>query len=575
MTFNGWAVSLNGVMLISTCEVTQEDWDDLDCAPTTVLDGLTSIPDGLDLPGRRTEDVTYFQRDGVKHFSDWYEPRIITVQGILGPMDGNCPECGTVREQLQELVQAWKRGCCDTEIVIFSDCYGTVYESIPALGPSVFRYNLATAPEATRFVTGDLELGPLDWAAGGFATYSLQPAGGPSGGPATFARATSTSASPFGSLIWLNVAAAGSDPITAGSGVPVTEGEDYTWSAWMRSSTNGANFSVAYRFYDENGDAVGAQVDTVVATGVLANTWTRVDETVTVPVGATRVLFVVYTTGATIGMTTDVTGILFEQASITQDYFSGNTANSDPTPELGEEKVTNGWLGGVDESNSSQEIQVYVAGQNRELNGPFGAIGRPREFKYNWIDRKEQIVEFVASFHAVDHRLYVLDDCGNPGYAECVDIDPGVVTYSLCMSEGTGPYVGSKVICSAGAGVCMTTLVDSESVDPVELNVGGTERVFPTIVLSPNLSNPRVENITTGEYVAYSGVIGDTPVTINTEDGTAFDAEGNSLTHLLSGSLFLSLDPGNYEWRLVISGEPDEEAPGSAQVCWRDTVVNA
>lgn len=313
----------------------------------TVLDCLTETPDGLDLPGLRTEDATYYQRDGVTHFSDWYEPRLITIVGTLGPVDPcNCAAedpadctCLTVRQQLSELVQAWKRSCCDTELVIYPPC-----------------------------PTSD-------------------------------------------------------DPLE----------------------------------------------------------------------------------------------------------------------------------------------RIYV--------GPFGAVGRPREFKYRW-NRSHQAVDFVARFDAVDQRLYVLDECGTPGYTTCVDIDPGTLLLSRCYEDGTGDYTGTKVRCYSGAGRCYTNPVTSDdSVAPTELSVGGTEKVYPEITLYPPLIQPYVENITTGEYVQLDTTLtsDDLPVTINTENGTAFDAEGNSLTHLLRGSLFLSLYPGNYEWRLLSAGDN----PGYITVCFRDTVLNS
>lgn len=348
MTFDGWGIGLNGVLTVDGCNDSQTVWDDTGCFPMTVLDVLTETPDGLDLPGVRTEDVTYYQRDGVKHFSDWYEPRIVTIVGTLGPVVCECDAgdddecvCLTVRQQLSELVQAWKRTCCDTELVIYPPC---------------------------------------------------------------------------------------------------------------------------------------------------------------------------------------------------------------PTSDDNLERI---------------------------YTGPFGIVGRPREFKYRW-HRGHQALDFVAAFHAVDQRLYVLDECGTPGYTSCVQIDPGTQLMSVCFEDGSGAYAGEQVMCFGGGGFCFPTPVTSDdSVPPTEVEVGGTERVNPEIVFYPPFQNPYAENITTGEFVWLEQTADESgsPVTVNTEDGTAFDAEGNSLTHLLRGSLFLGMDPGNYEVRYLTSGEFEE--PGYATWCWRDTVVNA
>lgn len=339
MTFGGWAVSLNGVALVHGCGNSQAAWDALDCFPMTVLDAMDAPPEGLDLPDLRTEDVTYYQRDGAKHFSDWYEQRLITVTGTLGPItDEDCADpCLAIRTILFELVQAWKRQS-DTELVIYPPCV------------------------------------PSD------------------------------------------------DPLE----------------------------------------------------------------------------------------------------------------------------------------------RIYT--------GPYGAVGRPRQFKYRPLNRAETIFEFTALFVAVDQRLYVLDECGTPGYTNSVEIDPGVELFALCATE----VDGVKVLCANGEGLMCgsTPVVSDDSVLPTDVSVGGTEQVYPEIVLYPPLPRPYVQNYTTGEYVQLDAVLtdSDSPVTINTQEGTAFDSDGNSLTHLLRGSQFMALYPGNYEFRLLAAGEDVE---GYAVLSWRDTVVNA
>lgn len=500
MVFNGWAVALNDVTLVTNgCAVTQSDWDDLDCAPTQVLDGLTEIPSGLDLPGLRTEDVTYFQRDGVKHFSDWYLPRIVTVTGTLGPIsvddcvDGNC---STIREQLQDLVQAWKRTCCDTELVIFPDCYS------PDLTTGVNVYPDGTFDVDTDGWTGD--------------------------NGAAVARVTTPVHTGAGALrvTWVTDPVPYDDPTTTGQAAlgatyAATPGERYQVTAWLYAATGDPMPVLGVK------DPLD---DTIVYSDAAPadDTWHQVSVDFVVPEGGDLIPFVV---------------------------------NGEAT--------TAGQLAYVDDVEAMLYTDV-----DRTLNGPFGIVGRPREFKYQWRYRDDQIVDFVGRFDAVDQRMYVLDECGTPGYASCVDVDPGAQLLSTCFEDGTGPYAGEKVVCFGGGGFCFTNAVeDGTSVDPVTVQVGGTERVYPTITLFPTLISPTVENITTGDFITFDGTVGDLPVTINTEEGTAFDSEGNSLTHLLRGSLFLSLDPGNYEFRLLATGEPEE--PGFVQICFRSTVVSA
>lgn len=491
--FNGWAVTLNGVMVVHSCS-TQADWDELECSPATVLAALDQVPAGLDLPSLRTEDVTYFQRDGAKHFSDWYTPRMVTIQGTLGPAptDEDCVtgDCTTVREQLAELVQAWKRTCCDTELVVFTDCYSPDFTD----GTNVY-------PDGTFDVDADGWTG-VDGAA--------------------VARVTSPIHSGAGSLEieWGTDPVPYDDPATTGQTglgatlTGLTPGDVYLVSGWLYAAAGQPMPVLGVK--DTTGDGL-VYSDPVTAD----DTWHVVTIDYVVPASGEMVPFVV---------------------------------NGEAT--------TAGDLAYVDEVQAMKYASV-----NRTVNGPFGIVGRPREFKYNWLSRDDQIVEFVGRFDAVDQRMYVLDECGTPGYTRCVNIQPGSQLLSICMEDG---------VCFTGAGFCFTNSVAESggSVDPTEISVGGTEKVYPTITLYPGLASPTIENITTGEYIQYDGDIDTLPITINTEDGTAFDAEGNSMTHLLRGSLFLSLDPGNYEWRLLASGE-DVEDPGYATACWRPTVVSA
>lgn len=55
------------------------------------------------------------------------------------------------------------------------------------------------------------------------------------------------------------------------------------------------------------------------------------------------------------------------------------------------------------------------------INGPFGAIGRPRIGELTWRRGKRAIADFLGRFDARDHRLYILDADGTPGSGEvCV-----------------------------------------------------------------------------------------------------------------------------------------------------------
>lgn len=104
-----WLVELNGVLLSGRAEVAG-------------VGDLTNPPDGLGLPEIRTEDAAYPQRDGVKHFADWYGPRAITLADVWVCGDGcACPDA-VARSKVRQIVNAWRRACDDGELVITPPC---------------------------------------------------------------------------------------------------------------------------------------------------------------------------------------------------------------------------------------------------------------------------------------------------------------------------------------------------------------------------------------------------------------------------------------------------------------------
>lgn len=110
-----WGVKLGGVYLSGGSDHSLAGA----CEPLEPRGCLPEAPDGLGLPALRTEDVTYPQRDGVTHFSDWYEPRIITLAGVtVCPSD--CTSPLGVRQAVQDITSAWARQCQDSELVIYT-----------------------------------------------------------------------------------------------------------------------------------------------------------------------------------------------------------------------------------------------------------------------------------------------------------------------------------------------------------------------------------------------------------------------------------------------------------------------
>lgn len=306
----GWKVELNGVTLSGGSDPGHGT--------------LTTPPDGMGAPALRTEDVTYPQRDGVRHFSDWYSPRIITLTDVTVCNDG-CPGCPTARRKVHEIVNAWSRQCDDTELVIWTDC----------------------------------------------------------------------------------------------------------------------------------------------------------------------------------------------------------------PPDADDEE--------------------------RAFTGPYGVVGRPRAAEVRWERSNIGCASLLLRFDAVDHRLFVLEDDGEPGSgARCVELHPSSEGHCRTYPRCYDPEWCFDVTSGSGGGL-------------QDVTVTGSLCASPTITLYPSLTDPVIENTTTGETIGYRGTIpaGADPVVIDTETGTATQG-GASRTHLLTGDTRFTMDPGLSVLRMISFSSDDT---GWAELCWRPAVV--
>lgn len=202
-----------------------------------------------------------------------------------------------------------------------------------------------------------------------------------------------------------------------------------------------------------------------------------------------------------------------------------------------------------------------AAPSGRALTGPYGVVGRPRVAELTWITpSKTGCAALTLRFDAVDHRMFVLDGSGEAGSGtQCVTLGASVDVFCRTYDR-----------CYSPSGMCYDTDISPSGGGPQTLTVGGTLCVRPTITLTGPLTNPRVENVTTGEFVQYNGAIaaGDT-VTIDLSTGTAVTDSGASRTHLLTGNTRWLLVVGDNEVRLTAFNPTDT---GTAEVCWRDTV---
>lgn len=214
-----------------------------DCADLDVDACLTSPPDGTGVPGLRTTDQAYPQRDGVDHFSDWYEPRILTFQATVGGAGCGCS--GGARANARSLMRAWSRQCEDVELVLSTGCE---VSDFPNLLPN-----------------GEFDEGITGWA----------------GDNLTLAHETTVTHNPPGSLsATLDTSADGVAQYL--DLIPVEAGLNYTFTGWGRSATSTLGWQLGLVWLDEDETPIGSMQNGG-STAITAAGWTQLD---TVPARA-------------------------------------------------------------------------------------------------------------------------------------------------------------------------------------------------------------------------------------------------------------------------------------------------
>lgn len=542
--------------------------------PPEVVGCLSKPPAGLGVPGKRTEDQEFIQRDGVKHGADYYVPRLLTMADVM-VCNTTCG-CGTVgnaRAKSIALDKDWRRSCCDIEAVIYTDCNGQYDEGEPILGEQLIRRNYIRNPS--------FELGLDHWTVpsdlfcrtyprcytptwcysqtpGGVFTESHETDGGwvgdgymrltcevaPSGGGAGFTYDPPAVAEPS-----------------------IEAGEEWTASAYLRASD--LHDVVAQILWYDNADnliGVSPGAATEVSAGSDWDDDIRIHVIATAPDGVDHghPQWVTLTAaGWVTGGTLDIDGVLFEKSSTLMDYFDGDSPDVDDPPEVGGRVVLNMWTGPAHNSVSVQGSQTYEEFLDRSLYGPYGVVGRPRVSDKDWLGQGSSCAQYLLRFDSPDQRLYVLDECGTPGYQQCRTVRPGLVQqcrqYPLCYSAD-----GSEGRCYSDGSVSLIV--------PVVVPVRGTEIIHPLIVLYPMLSFPTIENMTNSEFITFNGIVQNEAIQIDPENGIATGVDtGESYTHLLGGSIYMSMSPGDNQFRMYSHAS---EESGYAAICWRDTVVS-
>lgn len=372
--------------------------------PSDPVGCLTVPPDGMGVPGLRTEDVTFTHRDGVRMYSDWYENRIITLTVIV--CNDSCPGCPTGRAKVRDILNAWSRRCGETELRIFTDCHDPSFADAEVKGPysvmgrprqallSWRRSNVGCADLTLRFDALDHRLiipgtnGEFEqcspallaqesrtnlardpnlrdstrWAEvqDSTGTVSVLTMGGPQ--DQGWIQYELTAGNTVGPM-WIVGAGAGI------AGLPVVAGRSYTVSSYWQSSqdesANGQRHDVSW--YDLDGDLIGEVTGSDLNPGAPGDMWWRGGETFVAPEGATFMQPRMVWDG--VYDADDVlynAGLLVEEVDEMLPFFSGNFLGT--------------WLG---DSDGSASVSPYTR-RNQVANPvPVSPVGDQWELASN------------------------------------------------------------------------------------------------------------------------------------------------------------------------------------------------
>lgn len=195
--------------------------------------------------------------------------------------------------------------------------------------------------------------------------------------------------------------------------------------------------------------------------------------------------------------------------------------------------------------------------------GPYGFVGRPRGAVLEWVGRRRNVALITLRFDATDHRIYILNGCGDPGSGEhCTDLLPtSRDATQVCFVDGELCFDANGEICFEP----IENFPPEEGPQPVEND--GTECACAVVTFRGPLQMPSVEtddgqSINVGTNLAP----GDTLV-VDCCAGTAL-LNGTNVRYLVEGCI--EFQPGTTMVELLsFSGG------GSATVCHRDNVISA
>lgn len=258
---------------------------------------------------------------------------------------------------------------------------------------------------------------------------------------------------------------------------PVTPGQEYTLSGWVRGAPTAGNFRLVIQWKTAGGSLVSEVSSSSVNLG---SAFSRASFTAIAPANAAYATVQYGRTSAAVGDFFDLAGAMFEQSATLQDYFDGESPAT--SNRIVQHRYS--WAGSVDGSSSIQESR-------------------------NPIDRPQTLDEYIFQVDAL--RRYVHDVAiSGPITVSDMHFEDDFVGRTVeftISSERAWVYGKTKVLTLAPS---LPTVMEDTPFNRVQYP--SAELGSGSVVVARNLStNPSVEVNSTGWVGTNSTISGSSP----------------------------------------------------------------
>lgn len=232
-------------------------------------------------------------------------------------------------------------------------------------------------------------------------------------------------------------------------------------------------------------------------------------------------------------------------------------------------------------SNYAGERRITIRGEIKNMSAKDDFLIQRRKLAaalYPVRDENDYPTDRVLKFEAFDGKQYQIK-CQVVG-AEIGRNVPNNRQFMIDILatqeaiESTDEQTDTVNIYSPGGFVVpfiLPVTFSSGSGGTVEIDYGGDISTYPTLSLTGQLTNPRIENTTTGKFMALTHTVGtQETVTIDMLNRTIMQENTNLISKKTSDSRFWKLEPGENILKLTtgVSGES-----GQVEISYRNAFV--